>query len=232
MKLTQNCEKLTKYEVISNRRFIQDAIFKVPITKDDDLIQIDISAESFIVSRKPIARQGDAQKFPDLEVPNIFPIKSTISMNKTNTYETELSYPIKTFKDFSAPHTILLHYSPLEVKNLTPTPVVDTQFEGRAMLKAFAVAAAKAKTQYGENIGDLPHPIVVQVVQSDTKRYQFGIFQLNSLNLKEGHTVKNLWYAGNIVNLYEECCYKMGKPVLEGYNKEVLRYMMAFYNNS
>lgn len=232
MKLTQNCEKLAKPETISNRRFIQNALFKTPLTKDGDLVQIDIQAETFLVSRKPIARQGDIRNLTDLEVPKLFPISPTISMNKTNTYDTELSYPIKTFKDFSAPHTIMLHFSTLDVKNQSQIPVTDTQFEGRAMMKAFAVAAAKARTHYGDDVGDLPHPVVVQVVQSDTKRYQFGIFQLNSLNLAEGYTVTNLWYAGNILNLYEECGYKMGRPVLEGYNKEVLRYMMAFYNNS
>lgn len=51
--------------------------------------------------------------------------------------------------EFSNPHTILLHYSPLEVKNLFETPVTLSQFEGRALMKAFAVAASRAQSLYG-----------------------------------------------------------------------------------
>jgi hypothetical protein len=37
----------------------------------------------------------------------------------------------------------------LEVKNIHESPVSKAQFESRAMLKAFSVAAAKAQQLYG-----------------------------------------------------------------------------------
>lgn len=49
------------------------------------------------------------------------------------------------------PHTTFLHYSQ-EVQNLHETPVTQTQFESRALLKAFAVAAASAQSKYGVRI--------------------------------------------------------------------------------
>lgn len=50
---------------------------------------------------------------------------------------------------FSHPHTVLLHYSNLDVKNLFEEPVTNDQFESRAIIKGFTVAASRAKTVYG-----------------------------------------------------------------------------------
>lgn len=50
---------------------------------------------------------------------------------------------------FSHPHTVLLHYSNLDVKNLFEEPVTNDQFESRAIIKGFTVAASRAKTIYG-----------------------------------------------------------------------------------
>lgn len=50
---------------------------------------------------------------------------------------------------FASPHTIFLHFSPLEVANLHGTSVTDAQIKGRSLMKAFAVAAANARSQFG-----------------------------------------------------------------------------------
>lgn len=50
---------------------------------------------------------------------------------------------------FSHPHTVLLHYSNLDVKNLFEEPITTDQFESRAIIKGFTVAASRAKTIYG-----------------------------------------------------------------------------------
>lgn len=51
--------------------------------------------------------------------------------------------------EFASPHTIFLHYSDLDVRNIHESPVTEDQFESRAMLKTFAVAAARAQHKFG-----------------------------------------------------------------------------------
>lgn len=76
----------------------------------------------------------------------------------------------------------------------------------------------------------LPDPVTVQCVQTDGKMFHFGIFQLNTLDL-EADVVKNIWYQTPFLHLFENCSYNLGKPLLEGYNSEILKHLYAFYNN-
>lgn len=138
---------------------------------------------------------------------------------------------IKDHTQFIHPHTLLLHFSSLDVKHLPDISVTDTQFESRALLKAFTVAASKAHAHLGTGVKELPQPITVQTVQCDGKKVQFGIFQLNTLDLT-GNSKQNYWYCSDIMNLYEECTYKLGRPILEGYNRDILKHMQVLYNNS
>lgn len=50
------------------------------------------------------------------------------------------------------PHTIILNFSPTETSNLYETDVTESQIRARSMVKAFTVAAASARTQYGVTI--------------------------------------------------------------------------------
>lgn len=109
--------------------------------------------------------------------------------------------------------------------------MTDDQFESRAMLKGFAVAASRAHSLYGQNVKDLKKPITVQVVQLESQRVQFGIFQLNTLDLDGASGLKNFWFRKPITNLYDECCYNHGRPALTAYNFDVLRLMSVFYGN-
>lgn len=53
---------------------------------------------------------------------------------------------------FSNPHTILLHYSPIDVQNLHGTPITGTQFESRSLLKSFSVAVSNARSKFGVSV--------------------------------------------------------------------------------
>lgn len=138
---------------------------------------------------------------------------------------------IKVTNQFSHPHTILLHYSNLDVKNLFETPVTSDQFESRAMTKAFAVASSRARSLYGDDVKDLEKPIVVQVVQLESQRIQFGVFQLNTLNLDGVEGTKNYWFRKPEMELYENCYYNEGRPALTSYNFDVFRLMNVFYSS-
>lgn len=99
------------------------------------------------------------------------------------------------------------------------------------MIKAFTVAASRAKSLYGENVKQLEKPIPVQVVQLDGKKIQFGIFQLNTLNLEGNDGIKNYWFSMPKVELYEECHYDKGRPALTKYNFDVFKMMNVFYSS-
>lgn len=137
---------------------------------------------------------------------------------------------------FQHPHTILLHWSPLAVRNLHETLVSESQLQARALLKSFAVAASAARAQYGNDVAVLPQPISVQCVQTDGRRFQFGSYQLNTLRLDDdaggADAVKNVWYSVPPVSLFDVCEYRVGQPVLTEYNRQVMKYMLAFYRNN
>lgn len=232
-KLLTHCERFVGKSVCTTRKIVANVRFMVPITKDLDRLQFNIKADTFLISSSPIKPLDNSVYRPqDLTIPDIFPLKETVTIPTTNFYEWQNEYPINRDYAFSHPHTILLRCSPEDVSNLFETPVTDDQKDARAMLKAFAVAAARARQLYGDNVKVLPHPITVQAVQSDSRWFHFSIFQLNTLELAGSASEnRNLWFRKPRMNLYSECGYLVGKPTLHGYNKDVLKHMAVFYGS-
>lgn len=233
-----HCERFLGPEVSSNRKIIANTQFIVPVTKDLDRIQFSLKVDSFITSTAPIKPLDNSVYRPqDQSLPDIHPVKETVTIPTTHFYEWQNEYPISRQYRFSHPHTVLLHCSPDSVANMFETPVTDDQKEARAMIKAFTVAAARARQLYGEDVQALPAPINVQVVQTDSQWFHFGIFQLNTLDLKaeeggQSSQSRNLWFRKPRMDLYSECGYRVGKPALVDYNREVLRHMAVFYGSS
>jgi len=100
----------------------------------------------------------------------------------------------------------------------------------RTMLKSYTAAASCARYRFGESVKKLPEPVTVQCIQTDGKNYQFFVFQLNSLDTDDIGT-KNFWYTLPPSTLYEKAQYDDGRPIVEGYNPEVFRRIVAFYRN-
>lgn len=74
-------------------------------------------------------------------------------------------------------------------------------------------------------------PVVLQVMQLDGKRIQFGIFQLNTLDLNNENENRNFWFRKPIMHLYDECTYNQGRPMLSNYNFDVLKTFCVLYGN-
>ncbi|XP_058839460.1 large ribosomal subunit protein mL37-like [Topomyia yanbarensis] len=235
-KLLIHCERFAGKSVTSMRKVISNTSFVVPINRNHhERIQISLKADTFITSSVPIKPLDSSVYRPqDLHLPDLFPVKETVTIPITNFYEWQNEYPIARDYKFSHPHTILLHCAPEDVSNLFETPVTDDQREGRALLKAFAVAAARARQLYGDDVKVLPHPITVQAVQTDSKWFHFSIFQLNTLALDGDGAAesRNLWFRKPKMDLYSECGYLVGKPTLRDYNKNVLKHLAVFYGSS
>lgn len=83
---------------------------------------------------------------------------------------------------------------------------------------------------FQENIKDLPKPVTLQCVHTDGRLFHFAILQLNTLDLTNTG-MKNIWYQTERLPLFDSCSYIKGKPVLEGYNNQVIKHLLAFYNN-
>ncbi|XP_058452028.1 large ribosomal subunit protein mL37 [Malaya genurostris] len=234
-KLLIHCERFAGKTVTSTRKIIENVNFIVPVTKHLDRIQFSLKADTFMTSTGPITPLDSAVYRPqDQNLPDLFPVKETVTIPTTNFYEWHNDYPIARDYKFSHPHTIFLHCAPEDVSNLFGTPVTDDQREGRALLKAFAVAAARARQLYGDNVKVLPRPITVQAIQTDSKWFQFGIFQLNTLDLTgtDMSENRNLWFRKPKMDLYSDCGYLVGKPSLRDYNKNVLKHFAVFYGSS
>lgn len=82
-----------------------------------------------------------------------------------------------------------------------------------------------------DNVAELPEPITVQSVHIKKAKFQFGVFQLNTLNLNGDDGLKNFWFSSPPIDLYETCAYEEARPRLAGYNPDVLKHVLAFYQN-
>ncbi|XP_054733072.1 39S ribosomal protein L37, mitochondrial [Anastrepha obliqua] len=229
-KLLSECEKFAGRNINSQRRLLGQANFKVTVPKNDDLLLFDVNVQKIITASRPL----DAIKGKyDSELPDLHPIKYTISMPKQHVYIPETIYPFGGNLNGCNPHTIFVNFNNEEVKNMHDLQINVSQFQSRNLLKAFSVAAARAKQLYGDlAYKNISRPIVVQSIQTDGRTFHFGVFQLNTLRLDNLEGPKNYWFHQNNEDLFQLCEYGSGKPTLEGYNKDVFRYICAFYSNA
>ncbi|KAF2901428.1 hypothetical protein ILUMI_04752 [Ignelater luminosus] len=229
-KLLQLIEMISDSKTVRQRNVLHNLQFWYPFEKAGDLIQLQLRGDSLLTTSTPLS-PVTTEITDEVELPDIFPVTHTVTLNTENIYKLQNIYPINQLISRSHPHTVFIHYNPTEVKNIYEEEVTDTQILGRSLMKTFAVAATYAKQTFGDSVDILPRPVTVQCVHTDGRLFHFGILQLNTLNLDNDST-KNVWYQTSRIPLFTSCQYKLGKPTLEGYNNEVIRYLCAFYNNS
>ena len=81
----------------------------------------------------------------------------------------------------------------------------------------------------------LPRPVVVNSVHTDSRNFMFGSLELHSLDLsgEDGAaTGRNLFWLQQQMPLFDECGYVGGRPHLQGYNPLVLDTFLAMYRSS
>lgn len=218
-------------------------------------MQFILRSDVMVMSTSPLKPVENSNNNMGIELPSIHPMHYTVSLDKTNFYKTEDIYrkfnaynmhlvsiifanmlyidyivAVSTTSSWINPHTIFVHYDPVEVKNLTELPVTEDQIISRSMIKSYTIAASCARQRFGSSVKKLLEPVTVQCIQSDGKNYHFFVFQLNSLDIND-NSVKNFWYILPSLTLYEKAQYDNGRPVVEGYNPEVFRQILAFYRN-
>lgn len=229
-KILQLCESLSGPDIAKKRCILYDGITKLNLEKDSDLLQFTLSSDVMIMSASPLKPLESSDCNMEINLPNIYPLHHTISLDQTNIYKTGDIYPVSATTPWKNVHTIFVHYDPVEVKNLTELSVTESQILGRTLIKAYTMAAFCARQKFGSFVKKLPEPVTLQCIQSDGKNYHFFIFQLNSLDANDV-SVKNFWYALPPLTLYKTAEYSNAKPIVMGYNPKVFRRILAFYRN-
>lgn len=83
------CEKLAGRTVNSRRRLIDNVDFKVTLPQNGKLLQFSVSAEKMLTSVR--ALEAVKGQF-DGELPDLYPLKPTITMPKKHIYTTNNVY--------------------------------------------------------------------------------------------------------------------------------------------
>lgn len=79
-----HCERLSSLSTNTNRKIISNAEFIVPLDINGDLVQFELSTDSLIASKNPLSGYNDADD--STKVPNLGPLKATISIPIVNIY--------------------------------------------------------------------------------------------------------------------------------------------------
>ncbi|CAK9824088.1 39S ribosomal protein L37, mitochondrial [Anthophora retusa] len=230
-KFLQLCESLNGLDIAQYRTILHNELSSICIDKETDLLNFSLKMDIMMTSSVPLTPIIDANIDNEFVMPNIHPLHPTVGLTKSNIYKNEDLYSIGTETPFTNVHTIFINYDPEEVKNLTELPVTEDQIHARSMVKSFTIAAICARQRFGLDIKKLPEPVVVQCVQSDGQKFHFSVYQLNTLDLDGEKGIRNFWWSEPSIKLYESAQYENGQPCLEGYNNEIFKKFLAFYNN-
>lgn len=84
-------EKYADQKLVRERFAINDAFFSFPFEKSDELVQLQLTGDTFLTSSKPLEPVCIANT-ENLELPDIYPIKETVTLSPQNIYDLENVY--------------------------------------------------------------------------------------------------------------------------------------------
>ncbi|XP_046402014.1 39S ribosomal protein L37, mitochondrial isoform X2 [Ischnura elegans] len=234
LNLTNLCQMKRHSKNIEPLFLMESQNVSVPLEKDGSLIQLECRADLMLMAKNPLPPIADddvVRGTIDIPLPDLYPMEPTVSLLKENLYDLQDIFPLQPNTSNASLHTVFFHYNETEVKNLYDLPVTEKQFMGRSLVHTFAVAAAQARHSLKNEDSDLTHPITLQSIHTDGKRFHFAVFQLNTMNLNGGSGIRNIFWHTPVSSIFEECGYKEGRPELVGYNDDVSRNTLAFFMN-
>lgn len=88
-RLIHLCELIAGLDVSQNRYKFEDAYFSLPLLRDEDVIQSQIRADLLILSKDSLKSLENPEQTLNTELPDISPMKYTISLPEENLYELE-----------------------------------------------------------------------------------------------------------------------------------------------
>lgn len=76
----------------ADRKILSNAFFIVPFKKQSKNVQLEVTAETFMTSRKPISPFEVPAEVQQQALPNIFPLQDVISIPQVNFYNKRSVY--------------------------------------------------------------------------------------------------------------------------------------------
>lgn len=227
-RLLQLCN-MANGDLSKDRGLVNNAAVCVPLDIEDTPVQLELRADALVTAPHGISPVVDPKSASRMSLPDIYPLHKTVSLEAEMFYECKDIFPLRHDTRLSHVHTIFVHFNGTEVSNLYETDVLDTQVEGRSLLKCYAFAVGQARFEYGTSAKELPEPIVIQCIQTDGQMYHLCVFQLNTLHLTGD--VHNVLWSMPVTPMFSYCGYNNAVPTLEDYNPDIFKRILALYNN-
>lgn len=208
-------------------------------TRGKDLFQIRGMNGLLCTSMDPLPVLSEAEQVEDTKehvLETFYPVSPTIDLQQVNVYHQEKNST--GFREgYPFPHAHTLYFDDPKNPRCVLRP---EQFQAKMVMFAFGNALARAHLQYGTEPRDLlERPVVVQVVGTNGRFFNFLVFQLNTTDLSEDSGVKNMVWMEKDLELYE---YAKVRPLIKkkevqvpaglvGYNPETFRKFLSLYLN-
>ncbi|GFT85450.1 39S ribosomal protein L37, mitochondrial [Nephila pilipes] len=173
-----------KYPACLYRDKVMNAFCDLNIERNGASITFQMPCDVLVTSDKPLkkfALPSEVAETEKQDVPNIFPIKPTLDLDKF-----EEKPPCSSITRFNNRHIHTLFMAQKSFGFWFPKQTL-----ARAIAACFSFAAKEAQMKYGVDIKVLPEPISVQCVYMDIKSFNFLAYQLNTLELDHNDGIKN-----------------------------------------
>ncbi|GBM18755.1 39S ribosomal protein L37, mitochondrial [Araneus ventricosus] len=210
-----------KYPTCLQRDKVIDAFCDLTVDRNGSSVTFQMPCEFLVTSSKPLKRFASPTEVVETEgqeVPNIFPIKPTLDLDKLE--EKPMSSPTPRFNNRHI-HTLFVAQKSFDAWE-------PQQTLSQAIAACFSFSAKEAKMKYGADVQVLPEPISIQCVYMDLKSFNFLAYQLNTLDLGHDDGVKNQVWIDEPASLYDEVSET---NLITNYNHQVFPKMLALYLN-
>jgi len=207
---------------LTDRYFLENGKSQMSFNHSGNFCHMMHEAGFILVSTKPLSQILSNDKINETKteiLPDIYPLSPLINCHPQTKYKLEETSCVPNGNFY--PHTVHVHHNQPIVR------MKDDQFYARSLIHSFSHAAAYAKKFVKQTDGMLEKPIVLQLVHITNEKYHFSIFQLNTLDLTS--PIKNVFWTQPHLNLFNDCSFKGGMPILEGYNPQVFSMLKAFH---
>lgn len=224
-KLSYLCESATgRYAECFQRNKLLNAFCEIGIQRSGSNIVFQMPCDMLLEARKPLQRfssPADVEETLNETVPNIYPIKPTLDLEKWVTNPlSEREIAIKPLS-FGTLHTLF-------VTHKSPELWLPSQQLSRAISTCFAFAAVEAQNKFGADIKELPEPISIQCMYMDVKSVNFIAYQLNTLDLHDNEGIKNQVWIDEAADLYSNVSEV---DLIADYNPSIFSKMLALHMN-
>jgi len=214
---------------ILQSQFVNEVKIKTPLKLNKESLLFDLNVGHLLFNNKPLQPYTDPEfrsEFLLNPLPSIYPVNPTINITERNIYRMEHSFPIRKGAPFENLSMAIFSMNMPFIKQS------HNDLQGRLLLHAFGVAAAYAKKTFGENVTELPQPVTLNCIHTDSQNFLFGCLEVHSLDISSADSVaKNLFWVTDNLKAFEKCEYVNGQLVFEGYNSQVIETLMAMHHS-